>query len=112
MLVEEDGWTAGRPARYISYAVAARRRGELLLAIYARHVASHHTSNGINLHRASSTAPATRRAVLEVSLSLSVPSLRREKGLHPSSTLSRIVESVKIRRIESKGSETSIIRSG
>lgn len=114
MLVEEDGWTAGRPARYISYAVAARRRGELLLAIYARHVASHHTSNGINLHRAPSTAPATRRAVLEVSLSLSVPSSRREKekGLHPSSTLSRIVESVKIRRIESKGSETSIIRSG
>lgn len=72
MLVEEDGWTAGRPARYISYAVAARRRGELLLAIYARHVASHHTSNGINLHRAPSTAPATRRAVLEVSLSLSL----------------------------------------
>lgn len=49
-----------------------------------------------------------------LSLSLSVPSPRREKekGLHPSSTLSRIVESVKIRRMESKGSETSIIRSG
>lgn len=58
-----------------------------------------------------SSYPPSGFRSLSLSLCPFAPARDRER-LHPSSTLSRIVESVKIRRIESKGSETSIIRSG
>lgn len=92
----------GRPARcVISY--AAERRAAPPCAIYARHVASHHTSDGINLHRAPPTAPTgpsyPPSRFRTISLSLSFPSGELHPSLsHLSEETVRFYGGVKIRQ--------------